>query len=82
MVCSYEVLQGNGCMPSRRENSGLVGINLPKMLKEQNFPGHPVFISPVRSQPHSLLHVPHTDLQRGLFSVFLLMDKEQGQENQ
>lgn len=64
-------------MPSSRKNSGLVGISLSKMLKEHNFPGHPVIISPVWSQLHSLLHVPHTDLQRGLFSVFLLMDKEQ-----
>lgn len=69
-------------MPSSHENSGLVGINLSKILKEHNFPGHRVIILPVWSQLHSLFHLPHTESHRGLFSVFLLMDKEQGQENQ
>lgn len=71
------------CMPSSHENSGLVGINLSKTnKKEQHFPGHPVIISPAWSQLHSLLHGPHIELQGGLFSVFLLMDKEQWQGNQ
>lgn len=82
MICSYEVLWGDGCMPSSHENSGLVGINLSKILKEHNFPGHRVIILPVWSQLHSLFHLPHTESHRGLFSVSLLMDKEQGQENQ
>lgn len=47
MSCSYEVLRGHGCVPSRHENSGHVGINLSKMLKEHNFPGHPAIISQV-----------------------------------
>lgn len=33
MICSYEVLREDGCVPSSCENSGLVGINLSKMLK-------------------------------------------------
>lgn len=77
MICSYEVLRGHGCVPSSHENSGHVGINLSKMLKEHNFPGHPAIISQVWSLLYSLLYVPHTELQRGLFSLFLLVDKEQ-----
>lgn len=64
-------------MPSSYENSGLVGINQSKMLKEHNFPVHPAIISQVWSLLYSLLHVTHTELERGLFSVFLFVDKEQ-----
>ena len=56
-------------MPSSRENSGLVGINLSKMLKEHNFPGHPAIISHVWSLLYSSLHVPHTELQRVIFCL-------------